>query len=179
MTSGPIRILQYDPLWPVVYGRERDLILRVLGEEIEEVWHVGSTSVPGLAAKPIIDILVAVKRRGPAEKYTPRLATLAYSHHSHEDDASRLYYWKGTPLAHTHHLHVVEYGSQEHRRHVRFPEYLRGHPETAAEYAELKRRLAAQHGDNMEAYTNGKSQFIEAVLRRAGRSRSSGSTSSP
>ena len=160
-----VHIVEYSPNWPTLYEQEKKLIVGVLGHAITDIQHIGSTAVPGLGAKPIIDILVAAHKRGPVEEYSGRLRPIGYRHQSHEDDAKRLFFQKGTPR--THHLHIVEYDSWEYRRHILFRDCLRTHPETAQRYEKLKRELAIKFASDREDYTESKSEFIESVVDRA------------
>ncbi len=155
----------YDPAWPRMFQAEAPRIAEALGEEVVEIEHVGSTSVPGLRAKPIIDILVAVETFSPLETYKRKLAPIGYTHHPHINDAERLFFWKGVPR--THHLHIVEYATWEHQRHIIFRDYLRAHPEIARLYAQVKEQLAQTFHDNRPAYTRGKTAFISAIMDRA------------
>jgi GrpB-like predicted nucleotidyltransferase (UPF0157 family) len=155
----------YSPKWPDLFEQERALLAGALGDEILEVEHIGSTSVPGLRAKPIIDILLVVETFGPLDDYKRRLEPLGYSHHSHEADADRLFFWKGTPRSH--HLHIVEYATWEHQRHILFRDYLRNHPDIARLYEEIKHDLSHAFKNNRPAYTKGKTAFIKSIMARA------------
>ncbi|NLX11785.1 MAG: GrpB family protein [Chloroflexi bacterium] len=155
----------YNPEWPELFARESVLIADVIGEAVIEIEHIGSTSVPGLAAKPIIDIMLVVESFAPIEEYRRRLEPLGYHHHSHEDDADRLFFWKGMPR--THHLHIVEYATWEHQRHILFRDYLRTHPDIARLYEEIKRELSGAFHHNRPAYTKGKTAFIKSIMARA------------
>ena len=164
-SNDDVVIVEYDPRWPAAYQAEAALIAQTLGHNHIEMHHVGSTAVPGLSAKPTIDILVAVAHFAPVEEYDCRLAPIGYQHVSHENDAVRLFFRKGA--AHSHHLHIVEHGSWEHCRHLLFRDYLRTHPETAQEYERLKRRLADQFGEDRATYTASKADFIFSVIAAA------------
>ncbi len=155
----------YNPEWPRIFQAEVPRIAEALGEQVIEIEHVGSTSVPGLRAKPIIDILVAVETFAPLEVYKRQLAPIGYTHHPHINDAERLFFWKGVPR--THHLHIVEFATWEHQRHIIFRDYLRAHPEIARLYAQVKEQLAQTFHDNRPAYTRGKTAFINAIMDRA------------
>ena len=161
MLSEAIAIVDYDPEWPSRYARERTQLLTVLLEAVD-IQHIGSTAVPGLAATPVIDILVAVPQLGPAEEYIERLAPLSYQHRRARHDRMRLFFWKVAPR--THHVHIVAAGSAEHRQHLRFRDYLRAQPETAREYAALKRELAARYGSDRDGYVRAKTDFILARI---------------
>ncbi len=155
----------YNPEWPRMFQTEAAHIAQALGDHAVEIEHVGSTSVPNLRAKPIIDILVAVESFAPLDEYKQKLAPLGYAHHPHINDAERLFFWKGTPR--THHLHIVEYATWEHQRHIIFRDYLRAHPEIARLYAQVKEQLAQTFHHNRPAYTRGKTAFINAIMDRA------------
>ena len=158
-------LADYDPNWPRVFERESSLIAEALGDLLIDIHHIGSTAVPGLRSKPIIDILVAVEVFAPVEEYQRRLGPIGYHHHSHEDDAERLFFWKGVPR--THHLHLVEYATWEHQRHLVFRDYLRAHPDIAQWYEQIKQELAVAFKSNRPAYTKGKTAFIKSIMTRA------------
>jgi GrpB-like predicted nucleotidyltransferase (UPF0157 family) len=160
----------YDPGWAVEFERERARIAAALGAAALRIEHNGSTAVPGLAAKPIIDIQVSVARLHPLDVYALALATLGYLHVPHPDDAFCPFFHRPAAWPHTHHVHLVEAGAEEERRTLGFRDYLRAHPEAAREYAALKAQLAREFaGDDFasrEAYAAAKSAFIERILSR-------------
>jgi GrpB-like predicted nucleotidyltransferase (UPF0157 family) len=158
-------LADYDPNWPVIFERESSLISEVLGEEVVDIQHIGSTSIRGLRAKPIIDLLAAVESFATVEEYKRRLEPLGYHHHAHEDEDERIFFWKGMPR--THHLHIVEYATWEHQRHIIFRDYLRMHPEIAQWYEQVKRELWIAFKGNRPAYTKGKTAFIKTIMARA------------
>lgn len=158
-------VVDYNPDWPAWFEQESERLGQVLGDDAIEIEHVGSTSVPGLCAKPIIDILVAVESFAPLEEYKRRLEPLGYFHHSHDADSDRLFFWKGTPR--THHLHIVEYATWEHQRHIIFRDYLRRHAAVAREYEKVKRELVTVFAADRPAYTRGKTAFIKNIMARA------------
>jgi GrpB-like predicted nucleotidyltransferase (UPF0157 family) len=166
-----LEIVPYDTKWPNVFSAERDRIAAVLGALALRIDHHGSTSVPGLAAKPIIDIQVSVERLHPIETYAPRFAQLGYVHLPHPDDAFCPFFHRPAAWPHTHHVHVVEAGGDEERRTLAFRDYLRDHSETAREYADLKRWLAPQYSatelSSHQAYADAKTAFITRVNARA------------
>ena len=129
------------------------------------IHHVGSTAVPGLAAKPIVDVMAGVRDLEEARAAFRPLAELEYVYFPY-----RVYYhWfcKPSPYARTHHLILVEPSHLEFHARLAFRDHLCAHPETAAEYQALKLRLAREHREDREAYTNGKSEFIRKVLAEA------------
>ena len=166
MTDQRIDVVQYDPNWPARFEEERRLLEDVLGPWLEGgIHHVGSTAVPGLAAKPVIDILAGVRDRGEARAAFDSLAAIAYCYFPYRADEMH-WFCKPSPVFRTHHLHLIEPGHARFAAELAFRDELRAHPETAAEYAALKLRLAERHRDDREAYTEGKTAFVEAVLAR-------------
>lgn len=153
----------YDPAWPRTFDRLRRRIAGALGEVALAIEHVGSTSVPGLAAKPIIDIDVVV--RGPEELATAivRLAGLGYAHEGDLGVPGREAFARPEGDA-PHHLYVCLVGGQELTRHLAFRDRLRSDPGAARAYAALKLELAARHGEDRVAYTNGKGPWIRALM---------------
>jgi GrpB-like predicted nucleotidyltransferase (UPF0157 family) len=130
------------------------------------VEHIGSTSVPGLAAKPIIDIDVVVPSAEGVPTAIERLRALGYVYQGDKGIRGReAFMWPRT--ARPHHLYVVLQGSRPYLDHIHFRNYLRDHPEVARDYAALKTELADQHGDDRLGYTIAKTDFITAVLRAA------------
>jgi GrpB-like predicted nucleotidyltransferase (UPF0157 family) len=161
-----VEIHEYDPRWAEEFEREKSAILEVLRgvEGIVDIEHMGSTSVPGLAAKPVIDLQMGVKRLGAAEEYAEQLAALGYVNRP-QDEPGRLFFRKGMPR--THHLHIVEHGSWDYKRHLAFRDSLRAHPEVAAEYEALKRELAERYAFEREKYVEGKTVFVKGVVVKA------------
>ena len=160
-----IEIVEYHPHWPILYAEERAGVVAQLGDMVESIEHIGSTSVPGLSAKPLIDILVTVARLDPADAYIARLRSLGYTFFPVLGSADRYAFGKGIP--HTHHLHIVEHGGEEHMRLLAFRDYLRTHVEIAQQYDELKRMLAARFPNDRQAYNQGKTDFIRSIETRA------------
>jgi len=160
-----IELRDYDPRWPEMFREERDRIQGALGHVAMDIQHVGSTAVPGLAAKPIIDIMVAVEDLRDTHGYFPGLASLGYSNIPHDEDSTRRFFLKGMPR--THHVHVVNSRSWTYWKHLLFRDYLMDHPCTSEEYECLKRVLAKRHRDDRGKYLEGKSDFIGSVMDRA------------
>ncbi|HTF34035.1 MAG TPA: GrpB family protein [Myxococcota bacterium] len=169
--SEKLEITRYDPAWPSMFSAERDRLAAALGRLALRVDHNGSTAVPGLSAKPIIDIQISVLRLQPIEAYARQLTGLGYVHVPHPDDSFCLFFHRPAVWPHTHHVHVVEAGGVEERRTLAFRDYLREHPEAAREYEDLKRQLASQHSAAdflaRQAYARAKTQFIAYVIERA------------
>jgi GrpB-like predicted nucleotidyltransferase (UPF0157 family) len=168
-----IEIVPYDPSWPAAFEQERPHLERVLGASVTGgIHHVGSTAVPGLAAKPIIDILVGIGDLESARVHIEPLTALDYAYAPYRT-AEMLWFCKPSPAARTHHLHLVPTGSERFRDELAFRDYLRRDAECAAAYATLKRGLAARFPHDREAYTDAKADFVRDVSRRARLSRHS------
>jgi GrpB-like predicted nucleotidyltransferase (UPF0157 family) len=163
-----IDIVPYDPGWVRDFEKERDRILDALGGLARRIDHNGSTSVPGLAAKPIIDIQISVVRLHPLEAFASALAGLGYQHLPHPDDAFCPFFHRPSQWPRTYHVHVVQAGGVEESRTLAFRDYLCDHSGVAREYETLKRQLAARHNadtsSTQQAYADAKSEFIERVV---------------
>jgi GrpB-like predicted nucleotidyltransferase (UPF0157 family) len=162
-----IEIVNYDPRWPDLYAEERERVEAVLGDLAESIEHIGSTSVPGLSAKSIIDILVTVAHFGPVDPYIERLGSLGYTYFPVLGNAARYAFGRGIP--HTHHIHVVEHGGEGHVLPLAFRDYLRTHPEAVHQYETLKRQLADRFRDDRQAYNQAKTDFIRSIEMKAQR----------
>ncbi len=166
-----IEIVPYDPRWPSAFEDEARRLRAALGPLALRIDHHGSTSVPGLAAKPIIDIQISVAALQPLDAYGAPLSRAGYRHFPHADDAVCPFFYRPERWPHTHHVHVVQAGSEEERRTLAFRDYLRAHPDTAGEYEQLKARLAAEWGggdpESRDAYARGKTDFVERVVTAA------------
>ena len=168
MDPDPIVVVvPYDPRWPGLFEEERLAVEAAVGTWAEEVEHVGSTAVPGLDAKPVIDVMAGVRSLEDSPILVERLAGIGYEYRGEAGIPGRLFFRKLRGSERTHHLHVFELGGGEWDRHILFRDYLREHPEAAREYARLKRDLAARFYHDREAYTDAKTDFISAVVDKA------------
>lgn len=177
LVHEPITVVPYDPRWRTAFKEEEAQLRACLpAGQVLRIEHIGSTAVPGLAAKPIIDILVGVSDLAETRRATvPILTAQGYEYlwrPTQGDDGPPWYAWfiKRDPAggARTHHLHMVETGPAfaEHWERPRFRDYLIAHPDAAQQYGDLKLQLAATHPNDRAAYTRAKSKFIQAVLTR-------------
>jgi GrpB-like predicted nucleotidyltransferase (UPF0157 family) len=166
-----LQVVSYDPHWVVEFEVERGRIAAALGGLARRIDHNGSTAVPGLEAKPIIDIQISVWRLHPLESYLTPLARLGYVHMPHADDDVCPFLHRPGEWPHTHHVHLVQSGGAEERKTLAFRDFLRDQPDVAREYGLLKRNLAvdfdADDASDREAYANAKSDFIERIVRAA------------
>ena len=171
-----VAIVPYDPRWPELFRREKEHLLSCLPAElIRRVEHFGSTAVPGLAAKPVVDVLVEVSDlQATRTRIPPLLESQGYDYFwrpTHGDDGPPFYAWfiKRDPDTgtRTHHIHMVEAGFIGQWDRLLFRDYLIEHPRVAREYADLKFRLAAAYPNDRVAYTKGKTEFILRVTEQA------------
>jgi GrpB-like predicted nucleotidyltransferase (UPF0157 family) len=161
----PLRVVPYDPRWPDRFAEESALLQEAIGPWIVGgIHHVGSTAVPGLDAKRIIDVLVGVRGLEESRDCFEPLAQLRYVYAPYLPDEMH-WFCKPHPRHRTHHLHLIPTGSQRYRDELAFRDQLRGAPELAREYADLKHRLAARYERDREAYTEAKGEFVRRVLK--------------
>jgi GrpB-like predicted nucleotidyltransferase (UPF0157 family) len=164
--ANPVVVVDYDPRWPAAFEILRSPLAEALGSLAAAIEHMGSTAVPGLAAKPLIDIDVLLKSASDLPLVIQRLAFLGYVHRGDLGIAGREAF-AAPPGTHAHHLYVCPPESQEYRRHLALRDYLRTHSAEAAAYGRLKRSLAARFRDDRAAYLAGKGEFVESLLQRA------------
>ncbi len=166
--TTPIIIEDYDPQWPQRFDAVRSRIASVLGTFAAAIEHVGSTAVPGLAAKPIIDVDVLLRSAKDLPRVIAKLKAVGYEHQGTLGVPGRDAF--KTP-AHDidHHLYVCSTQGAEFFRHIAFRDYLRTHPKDAEDYSRLKRSLAGKFSVDRDAYTHAKTDFIEDILRRSDR----------
>ena len=162
-----ISIVSYDPRWPEAFRAEASLIAAIFAEELLAVHHIGGTSIPGMSAKPIIDIMPIVRNIGKAEAFNEAMTRVGYTPMGEYGIAGRRFFLKGGDDARTHHVHAYEPDNPEVRWHLNFRDYLAAHASDALECAKLKIRLAAEHRYDIDAYTKGKSAFVKNVLAKA------------
>ena len=177
-----VQLLPYDPAWPAQYAAEAARVLAVLPPAlVVGIEHFGSTAIPGMLAKPVIDILVAVRSISEARAVAPGpMQALDYAFWAGNPREDRLFFVRGLPPAprRTHHVHMTEPDGDLWRR-LLFRDHLRAHPDEAARYTALKRDLAARYAEDREAYTAGKSTYIDAVMAKAVRPRGPSSPACP
>ena len=162
-----VGIAEYDPAWTAAYERERALIADALADLVLAIEHVGSTAVPGLGAKPVIDITVGVRTLVDGEKCVGPMEELGYEYRGDGEIPGRHYFRKFTRGERTHHLNIVEHKGDFWERHILFRDYLREHPQEAQDYYELKVRLAERFGTDRLGYNEAKTAFIELALAKA------------
>jgi GrpB-like predicted nucleotidyltransferase (UPF0157 family) len=161
-----IEIVPYDPTWPERFAELGGMLRRALKDAAVRIDHIGSTAVPGLASKPVVDIQISVVSFEPLEAFKDPLEELGYIYRPTNTERTKRYFRErpGTPRTH---VHVRLAGSFSEQFALLFRDYLRVHPRNASEYEELKRSLAERHGQDRRAYTRAKEAFSWELIRRA------------
>jgi GrpB-like predicted nucleotidyltransferase (UPF0157 family) len=164
--DAPITLVEYDPSWPALYAREEARLRSILGDRVLRIEHTGSTSVPGLAAKPIIDITLVIPDTADEPAYVPDLEAAGYRLVIREPDWFEHRAFKGPDT--NVNLHVFPRGCAELERMVRFRDWLRTHDDDRELYERAKRELAAQTWAHVQNYADAKTEVVEAIIARAG-----------
>lgn len=162
-------IAEYSSTWPALFEQEKKLLKRALGENENIIEHMGSTSVIGLAAKPVIDIMIGLRDFSIANDMVSKIEALGYEYISKYEDTMpfRRYLKKVAKGKDTHHIHMVRIGGEFWERHLLFRDYLREHPDSMKEYATLKKKLAKEEWENTNEYADAKTAFIKGVEQKA------------
>lgn len=160
-------ICPYDPAWPALFEVEKAQIVSALGPYISEIHHIGSTAVPGLAAKPEIDLLLIAGTLDDIEHINTGMDGLGYDVRGECGIAGRHYYSKDRGTVRTHKAHACARSHPQAHRMIIFRDYMHDHPETANTYAALKRKLAETNTTGMAEYLAGKQDFIEKIVDKA------------
>lgn len=165
LEPGVVRLADYDARWPMLFAAEAARIRsdsRALTLRLE---HVGGTSIPGMCAKPVLDIAAAHPRAASIEDYVAAFARAGYQYRGERGLPGRHYFCRGQPRAY--HIHLVEEDGHLWRDYIAFRDYLRTHGDVSGQFAEVKRVLAARFGQDREAYTEAKSPHVQDILRLA------------
>jgi GrpB-like predicted nucleotidyltransferase (UPF0157 family) len=165
--STPIALVPYDKAWPERYHRERAAISSAMGDIAVAIEHVGSTSVPGLTAKPTVDVAIGVRTMDGGRRAIEPLFALGYAKGRDNFPDWRYFDREGHAPGDNVHLHMVPFGGERWTRYLLFRDYLRAHPDDAAAYVRLKLGLAAEFGRDRLGYVEAKTDFVEAILARA------------
>jgi GrpB-like predicted nucleotidyltransferase (UPF0157 family) len=165
LERGVVRLAPYTEEWKRLFEDERSVLRAAIGQYVLDIQHVGSTSIPGMVAKPIIDIGIAVASFEEAKVCILPIEQLGYEYRGEHGIPRRHYFIKGDPR--THHVHINEIDSRDWENQVLFRDYLIQRPEFAEEYAALKAELAQRYPTDRDAYLDGKAFFINRVLELA------------
>ena len=164
LASGTVRVVPYDPEWPRLFDAEALRLREALAPLAIVLEHTGSTSVPGLAAKPVLDMLAGVPSDAPIEPYIAALVAAGYVHRGEQGVPGREFFRRGDPRSY--HIHLTRIGSAFWYEHIIFRDYLRTHADARDDYARLKRALADRFPTDRGAYIDGKASFIRGVIAR-------------
>jgi len=168
---APVEICEYDTTWPFKFERQRRDLMSAIGDKVVAIEHIGSTAVPGLGAKPIIDIMVGLRQLTDAKDCIGPLRRIGYEYvpELEADIPERCYFHKGpssVPEKH-YHLHMVEIHGEFWNAQILFRDYLRTHHDSAQEYFKLKKDLATKYRLDREAYNKAKTSFIKSTIAKA------------
>ena len=162
-----ITVVEYSPQWPLKYEREKEKIMAILKENCTAIYHIGSTSVPGLAAKPIIDIMAVVKSLERVDAVSADFSEIGYEYLGEFGMSGRRYLRKGGDER-THQIHIFQMeDSCNIRRHLAFRDYMRTHKKEREKYEKLKRSLAKRFPYDIDGYCDGKEEFVQEIEKRA------------
>ncbi len=164
LESGVVRLVPYDPRWPEAFRAEATRLRAAIAPLVLTFEHTGSTAVSGLLAKPVLDILAGYEDPGLLSRFIAALTAAGYRHRGPQGIPTREFFRRGEPRAY--HVHLTQVGSSFWSDHLAFRDALRRDPRAREEYARLKSALATQHPRNREAYIEGKTAFVQAVLAR-------------
>ncbi|MGP3956425.1 GrpB family protein [Nonomuraea sp. 3N208] len=164
--TDPVEIVDYDPNWPMRFAALGEALRTALGDVAARIDHIGSTSVAGLAAKPVIDVQVAVRSFEPLEEFRIPLERLGMVYRAGNPELTKRYFREAPGQRRTH-VHVRELGSFSQQLPLLFRDYLRAHPAAAAEFADAKRRCAERFHDEREKYVAAKEPFVWDIVRQA------------
>jgi GrpB-like predicted nucleotidyltransferase (UPF0157 family) len=162
-----IELVPCDATWPDLFRVEATLVGEVFGPELVAIHHVGSTAIPGILAKPIVDILLEVRSIEAVDSFNNSMTELGYLPTGENGIPGRRYFRKATDLHHTHHVHAFQAGHPEVERHLIFRDYLIAHPDEAQAYSRLKEELRDRFPEDVTSYACGKDAFIAEIVRRS------------
>lgn len=157
-----LEVVEYDPRWPDLFELERRLLFQTLGDVAVWIHHIGSTAVPGLAAKPTIDILIEVTDVVALDAFDANMKAIHYEPKREFGIPGRRYFKKGGDSS-THHIHAFARGDSNVTRYIAFRDYLRAYPNIAYDYAKLKKGVAARCNNSINSYCNGKDAYVKHI----------------
>ena len=164
LKRGIVELQTYNSNWKQEYKKEKELLENVLGRRIIEIHHIGSTSIEGLMAKPIIDILVVIKSLSEIPEIESILQNYDYHNRGNQGVSDRVFFAKGPEESRSHYIHFTELNSNTYYNQIYFKKYLLEHPIYKKKYCDLKQKLAVMYANERKKYTEGKSEFIKEII---------------
>lgn len=163
-----VKVVAHDLKWQEMFNIESNRVIEALGKNVVAVHHIGSTAIPNIYAKPIIDLLVEVNDITKVDEQNTLMELLDYEVMGEFGISGRRFFRKDNQEGiRTHHIHTFTVGSDQVRRHLAFRDYMISHPEDAQNYSQLKRRLAREYPTNIDSYMDGKDGFIREIDKKA------------
>lgn len=162
-----VELENYNKNWKKEFEKEKKLLKKIFGDDAIDIQHVGSTAIPGLKAKPIIDIALAVENLDIALKHREELEKEDYNFRGNAGVEGRYFFAKGKEENRTHYLHIEPINSSNWESHILYKKYLLNNPDTIVEYEKLKEELAEKYPNDRKKYTEGKNNFIQNILKKA------------
>lgn len=166
MSKRKIVVKPYNKKWKVKFKNGKNKLEKTFDDIIVEIHHIGSTAIPGIKAKPVIDIMVVVEDINKVDSYTEAMKALGYDPKGEFGIENRRFFQKGGNNR-THHVHIFQQGNKEIKRHLNFRDYMRAHPKQAQKYSRLKETLANKYSHNISKYIEGKNDFIAEIDNKA------------
>jgi len=161
-----VQVVPHNPNWAEQFQSAAQEITAVLGPQVVAIHHIGSTAIPGISAKPIIDLLVEARDIGAVDGFNEEMVALGYQPKGENGIPGRRFFLKGTEERRSQHIHIFQTGNPAVERHLRFRDYLIAHPEEARAYSCLKEELARRFPEDIDSYMAGKGGFIKDVDKR-------------
>jgi GrpB-like predicted nucleotidyltransferase (UPF0157 family) len=163
-----VLVIPYDPSWPAAFSRSSAQVAAAMGSNLLAIHHIGSTSIPGMHAKPVIDMLAVVADIAAVDRRATHMESLGYETMGEFGIPARRYFRRDNPAGvRTDQVHTFQQGSPDVDRHLAFRDFMRTHPAPAGQYAAIKRRLADAHPHDIQAYMDGKDAFIKEMETQA------------
>jgi GrpB-like predicted nucleotidyltransferase (UPF0157 family) len=167
LRRGSVQLMPYDPAWATLFESERDRLQQALHPYALDIQHIGSTAVPGLAAKPLLDLGVAVSDAPAVAACIPLITGLGYTYRGYRGASQGYFFDIGPEHSLTHYLHLLMIDQPGWQNYLRFRDYLRAHPAARDAYQQLKQDLAIRFADERAAYSAAKTAFVEHILAQA------------
>lgn len=170
LVRGTLKLVPFSKNWKRSFNEEKRIFLDLIGDFILDIEHIGSTAIEGASAKPIIDILISLRKFEDGFACVKPLENIGYEFRGEYGQPGRHYFVKGRQVV-THHVHMFEKTHPDFEKHILFRDYLNGHPDYVRKYCDLKKELLGKYQNNRELYTESKTSFIEDVVKKALRER--------